>query len=142
MTIALPICQHRISPVLDSASRLLLVTRKRGKEIARREFVLDLLPPETLARNIAELPVDVLLCAAVSEPLLRELQHRGIRVRSHLCGEVEEILEAFCRRRLGKHDFLMPGCWERPTPTHHPRNPHPRDPRTPPDRIPRPERTP
>lgn len=113
MTIAVPICQQRISPVLDSAARLLLVTRRRGKEIDRREFVLDLLPTETLARNIAELSVDVLLCAAVSEPLLRELERRGIRVRSHLCGAVEEILDAYCRHRLGKHDFLMPGCWDR-----------------------------
>ncbi len=120
MTIAAPICQQRISPVLDSASRLLLVTRRRGKEIDRREYVLDVLQPEDLARNIAELSVDVLLCAAVSEPLLRELQRRRIRVRSHLCGEVEEILDAFCSRRLGKHDFRMPGCWERahaPSPT-------------------------
>lgn len=113
MTVAVPICQQRISPVLDSAARFLLVTRQRGKEVGRKELVLDALPPEALARSIAGLSVDVLLCAAVSDPLLRELQRRGVCVRSHLCGEVEEILDAFCQRRLGRNDFLMPGCWQR-----------------------------
>lgn len=113
MTVAVPVCQQRISPVLDSAARLLLVTRKRGKETVRREFVLDAQPPEALAGSIAELSVDVLLCAAVSEPLLRELERRGVHVRPHLCGDVEEILNAYCQRRLGKSDFRMPGCWER-----------------------------
>ena len=113
VTVAVPICQHRISPVLDSAARLLVVTRRRGREVSRRDFVLDPQSPEILASSIAELSVDVLLCAAVSEPLLRALERRGVRIRSHLCGEVEEILEAFCQRRLGGNDFLMPGCWQR-----------------------------
>lgn len=115
MTIAVPICQQRISPLLDTASRLLVVTRKRGQEVARREYVLDVLPPDALARSIAELPVDILLCGAVSEPLLRELAERGVRVRPHLCGDVERILQAFCRRQLRRNDFRMPGCWEKST---------------------------
>lgn len=114
MIIAIPTCHQRVSPVLDSASRLLLVTQKRGQEIERREIVLDALPPETLARCVAELSVNVLLCAAVSEPLRRELERRGIRIQSHLCGEVEPILEAFRRGRLRPDDFPMPGCWKRP----------------------------
>jgi predicted Fe-Mo cluster-binding NifX family protein len=113
VTVAVPVCQQRISPVLDAAARLLLVTRKRGKETGRREFILDAQPPEALAGSIAELSVDVLLCAAVSEPLLRELERRGVRVRPHLCGDVEEILNAYCQHRLGRNDFRMPGCWER-----------------------------
>ncbi len=113
VTIAIPVCQQRISPVLDSASRLLLVTKKRGKESGRREYILDGNPGEVLARSIAELSVDVLLCAAVSEPLLRELERRGVQVRPHLCGDVEEILEAYSRHRLGHSDYRMPGCWER-----------------------------
>ena len=69
MTIAIPISQERISPLLDTAARLLLVTRRRGKEVARKEFILNPQPPEELARSVAELRVDVLLCAALSEEL-------------------------------------------------------------------------
>ena len=61
--IAISIWQQRISPVLDAASRLLLVTRPRGREAERKELDLRPLPAEDLARNVAEQGVDVLLCA-------------------------------------------------------------------------------
>lgn len=113
MTIAVPIMHNRVSPVLDTAARLLLVRRHHGKELARREFVLDMLPTEALATMVAELHVDVLLCAAVSEPLLRALEARGVRVEPHICGGVDEVLQAFCAGRLGAPEFRMPGCWGR-----------------------------
>jgi len=109
--IAIPISQERISPVLDTAARLLLVTRRRGKEVARREFILGPLPLEGLARSVAELRVDVLLCAALSEPLLRALERFGVRVKPHLCGEVESVLRAFDCGQLRRDEFRMPGCW-------------------------------
>lgn len=111
MTIAIPVSQERISPVLDTAARLLLVTRRRGKETGRREFVLNPLPTEDLARGLAELRADLILCAALSEELLRALERNGVRVRSHLCGEVESVLRAFRCGQLGRNEFRMPGCW-------------------------------
>jgi predicted Fe-Mo cluster-binding NifX family protein len=111
MKVAIPICRNRISPVLDAAARLLVLTEQRGKEVDRREFTLEPQTPEALASCIAELSVDVLLCAALTEPLLRELEVRGIWVRSHLCGEVEEILQAFYRGRLAWNQYVMPGCF-------------------------------
>lgn len=111
MTIAIPISHERISPVFDTAARLLLVTRRRGKEVERKEYVLDPLPAEALAHRVVELRVNVLLCAAVSEPLLRALEESGVRVRPHLCGEVEAVLQAFCCRQLQRDEFRMPGCW-------------------------------
>jgi predicted Fe-Mo cluster-binding NifX family protein len=113
VTVAIPIWQDRISPLLDAATRLLVVTRRRGVEAQRREFLLGPLPTEALARDVAGLHVDVLLCAAVSEPLLRALRKRGVRVRPHVCGEVEAVLRAFCCRRLAREEFRMPGCWGR-----------------------------
>jgi predicted Fe-Mo cluster-binding NifX family protein len=109
--IAIPVLQERISPVLDTAARLLLITRRRGKEVERKEFVLSPLPTEGLARSVAELHVDVLLCAALSEPLLRALERRGVRVKPHLCGEVESVLRAFDCGQLRRDEFRMPGCW-------------------------------
>jgi predicted Fe-Mo cluster-binding NifX family protein len=110
VTIAIPVSQARISPVLDSATRMLLVTRRRGKEVARREVALAPRPAETLAGYLAELRVGVLLCAALSEALRRALERAGIRVRPHLCGEVEAILRALDRGQLRRDEFRMPGC--------------------------------
>ncbi len=109
----MPISQERISPLLDTATRLLLVTRLRGKEVARKEFVLSPQSPEELARSVAELHVDVLLCAALSQGLHRELERHGVRVQPHLCGDTEIVLRAFCRKRLNQPEFRMPGCWGR-----------------------------
>jgi predicted Fe-Mo cluster-binding NifX family protein len=113
VTIAVPIWQQRVSPVLDAATRLLVVTRKRGTEVQRREIPLGPLAPAAMARTLAELRVDILLCGALSEALHRALLAEGIRVRPHLCGEVEAVLRAFCRRRLTRDEFRMPGCWGR-----------------------------
>jgi predicted Fe-Mo cluster-binding NifX family protein len=107
----MPISQERISPLLDAAARLLLVTCQQGKEVARKEFVLSPLSPEELARSVAELRVDVLLCAALSQGLQRELERRGVRVQPHLCGEIEAVLQAFRCDRLKQPEFRMPGCW-------------------------------
>ena len=109
----MPICQERVSPVLDAAARLLLVTRQRGQEVTRKEFVLSPQSPEELARSVAELHVDLLLCAALSERLQRELERHGVQVAPHLCGEFEAVLRAFCCGRLNRPEFRMPGCWGR-----------------------------
>lgn len=113
MNIAIPILNDRVSPVLDTAARLLLVTCRQGKESARREIVLGLLAPKPMARALAELQVSDLLCAALSAALLRALQDEGIRVHSHLCGPVDAIGEAFARGQLDRDAFRMPGCWGR-----------------------------
>lgn len=107
----MPVLQERISPVLDTAARLLVVTHRRGKEVQRTQVVLSPLPAEALARSVAELRVDLLLCAALSEALRRALERHGIRVRPHLCGPVETILQALCSGQLDRDEFRMPGCW-------------------------------
>lgn len=110
MTIGIPILDDRVSPVLDAATHVLLVTRRRGREVRRRECVLQPQPPEGMARTIAAMGVQVLLCAALSELLHQALQREQVRVRSHVCGEVEAVLQAFCARQLGRAEFRMPGC--------------------------------
>jgi predicted Fe-Mo cluster-binding NifX family protein len=111
VTIAIPLWQERVSPVLDTAARLLVVTSRYGKETGRREYVLVGSATESLARSVAELGVDVILCAALSEPLSQALKKRGVRVRPHLCGAVESVLHAFYHRQLERDEFRMPGCW-------------------------------
>jgi predicted Fe-Mo cluster-binding NifX family protein len=116
MTVAIPIRQDRVSPVLDTAVRLLVVTRRRGAEVRRREVLLGPLTPEAFVRSVVEQNVDVVLCAALSENLHRALEKQGVRVRPHLCGTVEAVLRAFGRRQLRRDEFRMPGCWRARSP--------------------------
>ena len=59
MLIAVPHCQGRVSPVFDTASRLLVVRRQGDREVERKGIVLGVLVPGLLARSVAELRVDV-----------------------------------------------------------------------------------
>lgn len=113
MTVAIPVWQERVSPVFDTAGRLLVVRRNRAREIERKEYILGVLSTSALIRSVAELRVDVLLCAAVSEPVRQALERAGVRVEAHLCGEVEALLRALWDGRLRESEFRMPGCWER-----------------------------
>ena len=97
--------------MFDTASRLLVVRRQRGREVERREFIFGPLTPDAMAHSVAELRVDVLLCAAISQPLRLVLERNGVRVESHLCGEVEALLAAFCAGKCRRAEFRMPGCW-------------------------------
>lgn len=111
MTVAIPIWQGRVSPVLDTAGRLLVVTRHRGKEVNRREFVLTPLPGEALTSTCVELHVNVLICGAISQLLEVGLCRSGVLVIARVCGEIEPVLQAYLAHRLDSPEFRMPGCW-------------------------------
>jgi len=108
--VAIPIWQQRVSPVLDSATRLLVVTCRDGREINRREIPLEAMAPAALIQCLAGLHINLLLCAASSSELQRELEKLGIEVWPHLCGNVDQILTALACGQLDTREFHMPGC--------------------------------
>jgi predicted Fe-Mo cluster-binding NifX family protein len=110
MTVAVPVWHERVSPVFDAASRLLVVRQQRGRELDRREFVFDALSADVLAHCLVELHVDVLLCAAISEPIQKALERGGVQVESHLCGQIDALLDAFRHGNCRRAEFRMPGC--------------------------------
>lgn len=110
VTIALPIHHGRLSPLLDTARRLLVLTCHDGRETSRREVSLSAQSAEALACSLAELHLDLLLCGAVSEALSQILHQHNIRVWPYLCGEIEAILHACCHGQLAREEFRMPGC--------------------------------
>ncbi len=54
--------------------------------------------------------VDVLVCGAISGPLAGILTANGMKVVPWICGDVENVFQAFLRGRLSEASFLMPGC--------------------------------
>lgn len=135
MKIAIPIWNQRISPLLDTASRLLVLTCRDRKEVNRLELPIEPQPIEELAATLAALKLDLLLCGAVTRPLLKALENHGVSVHPHLCGEIGEILEALCHGQLNEKHFQIPGCGEisskpdRPLVFRMKRRSHPKSPR-------------
>jgi predicted Fe-Mo cluster-binding NifX family protein len=110
MRIAIPVWQGRISPVFDVAGQLLLVELADGREVAREEHAVDETRADERTRKLAEIGVETLICAGISQSLEASLADRGIRVIARVCGNVEEVLAAFVSGRLGDERFAMPGC--------------------------------
>lgn len=110
MRLAIPIWDDKVSPVLDTASRLLIVEVEDHGEASRFETNLD---EQNLSRKclrIQDLDVDLLICGAISRPFSRMLMASGIDIIPEISGLTEEVLRAYLQGNLFHSRFLMPGC--------------------------------
>ena len=110
MKVAIATWAGRISPVFDAARHLLVVEIEGGAEIGRREIVLGETPAPGLAKRLADLGVDVLICGAISWPLEAMVAATGVRVVPQMCGPTEGVLGAFVTGPWPQRAFRMPGC--------------------------------
>jgi len=110
MKVAIPIWNRRISPLFDTAQRVLIVELDGEQEVARTEEQIgDVALPQKAGR-LTELGARVLICGAISRPLAEMLSAAGIEVVPFITGEVEEVLKAYVGGGLPAPQFLMPGC--------------------------------
>ncbi|MCC7174096.1 MAG: NifB/NifX family molybdenum-iron cluster-binding protein [Bryobacterales bacterium] len=110
MKVAIPNWQGRVSPVFDSAGRVLLLDVVDGREQGREERPLTRTSLPARAAEFLSLGADVLICGAISAPLEAALASAGVRVVGFVCGPVEEVLAAFLNDGLSGRAFWMPGC--------------------------------
>ena len=110
MIIALPIWNGRISPVFDTAGRILVAEVIDGEETMREEHAIGELFPPLRVRRLKELGVEVLICGAVSNQVAMIVDAAGIGIVPWVSGCVEEIIRAFGENGLADPRFLMPGC--------------------------------
>jgi len=110
MRIAIPFRMERVSPVFDVAKQLLLIDIEDSAEIARLEKNIDEIDLLSRASHVADLGVSLLICGAISRPLKLLLEAKAVDVIGQVCGNIEEILQAFLEGSLNDESFLMPGC--------------------------------
>ena len=109
MKIGIPIWGDRISPVMDTASRLLIVETDGQKEASRFETYLEVQDLPHRCFRIHGLGLDVLICGAISRPFLRRLISLGINIIHGISGHPEDVLDAYLQGILHDSRFLMPG---------------------------------
>ncbi len=114
MKIAISVWEGRVSPVFDSASRLLVLDLKGSGGESRFEVLLNEQSCSRKCASIQVLGVDALICGAISRHFHAILTATGIRVIPWVCGEVKEVVNAFLNGALSQPRFRMPGCegWE------------------------------
>ena len=112
MRVAIPNWQRRVSPVFDVAENVLLADISGGQVILRQDLAVSSKDPFERARLLRALGTEILICCTLSRPHRMALASAGIQIIPHICGPVEEIIDAIANGRLSD-SFLMPGCKRR-----------------------------
>jgi len=109
MKIAMPVWEDKISPVLDTASRLLVVDLKAGGDMSRFEIYLDERDLTKRCLRITGLGVDTLICGAVTRHFSDMLRALGVDLITGISGQPDDVLHACFEGRLAHSKYLMPG---------------------------------
>jgi predicted Fe-Mo cluster-binding NifX family protein len=109
MKIGIPVWEDKISPVMDTACRLLVVEVDGKREASRFETYLDVRGLTDRCFRIQGLGLDTLICGAISRPFCTSLKASGIRIIQGISGHPEDVLDAYLHGNLLDSRFLMPG---------------------------------
>lgn len=110
MRIAIPVWEDKISPVFDTALRLLVVEINESGEESRFFYQIDEDDLVQKCHRIKKLEADTLICGAISQAFLQMLGESGLNVITEISGPVEDVLQAYLRGNIYQPRFLMPGC--------------------------------
>ena len=110
MRIAVPIWEDKISPVFDTALKLLVVEIKDMREKSRFVYHIDESDLSQKCHRIRKLNLDTLICGAVSQVFLQMLLASGLDVIQEISGPAEDVLKAYLKGNIFQPRFLMPGC--------------------------------
>ena len=105
----MPIWEDKVSPVMDTATKLLITESGTQKKGARFEVFLIKNDISQRCSFIRKLEIDVLICGAVSRLFSETLKASGIKIISGISGPSEDVLEAYLNGNLLQPKFLMPG---------------------------------
>jgi predicted Fe-Mo cluster-binding NifX family protein len=108
--IAVAVWQSRVSPVFDTAGKVLILDIGNGRELYRAEQSIRGLSMQKRVDRLVELDVDVLVCGAISRQLADMLAASGIKVIPWVRGNVDEVLQWYSTGQPMDLNFLMPGC--------------------------------
>lgn len=107
MRIAVPIWEGRVSPVFDTATRLVIIEVQGNKELKRFEADISTEELHKKCDLINELKIDCLICGAISRIFLERLNALDIKVIYGISGKVDMVVNAYLNNKHFK--FTMPG---------------------------------
>ncbi|MCK5542506.1 MAG: DUF5320 family protein [Desulfobacterales bacterium] len=109
MKIALTIWGNRISPVFDSARKLIIVEVQNNKVVNRQYELLNSEMASDLNETLTNLGINVLICGAISKRFSDMIETSKIKLISFITGQIDVVLEAYIKNKIVT-EFLMPGC--------------------------------
>jgi predicted Fe-Mo cluster-binding NifX family protein len=113
MKVVLTVWESRISPVADSARQLLVVDVENRTVRGRHTECINAESVFYRARRLSDLEVEIFICGAISDFFASLLEGYGIRLIPFICGEADEVLDAYLEDSLRSPRFVMTGCLQR-----------------------------
>lgn len=107
--VAIPVFKSRVSPVLDTCQRMVVVDIEKSGEVKRQELNLDKMSIHERIEVMSRWGIRKIICAGVSDVMCRFLAGKNIVLISGIAGEIEKIINAYIRNRLNDACFVMPG---------------------------------
>ena len=110
MKVAFSTWNNRIAPVFDVARQALILDVDSGRITGQAEHALPGEALEGKAASLAGQGVEVLVCGAISRPLMAIIAASGIRVTPFQAGDLSEVIQGWLSDGLANGAFFMPGC--------------------------------
>lgn len=110
MRIAIPTWQQRVSPLFDTAERIVIADVANGQITQLSEERISNSSLINRANYLAERKVDVLICGGISGIMVSFLMRWNINVISGTMGDINSVLDGYINNTLENRDFRMPGC--------------------------------
>ncbi|MBT8365645.1 MAG: NifB/NifX family molybdenum-iron cluster-binding protein [Deltaproteobacteria bacterium] len=107
--VAIPVFESRVSPVLDSCQRMMVIDIEDGREIHRQELSFEKMSIHERIEVIARWGIRKIICAGISEVMCKFLAGKNIALVSGIAGEFEKIINAYICDHLNDACFVMPG---------------------------------
>ena len=107
--VAIPVFESRVSPVLDSCRRIVVVDIEGGCETHRQEIALEKMSIHERLEVITRWGIEKIICAGVSDVMCKFLAGKKITLISGIAGELEKIIDAYICNCIDDPCFLMPG---------------------------------
>ena len=110
MKLALTTARNRITPVFDSATFIeVYESEGYGKPCHLVSSLNFKSGAQEGLETLFHIPIDTVICGAISIEVERLLTLNNVEVYSFLCGSVEDVLLGWQEKRLDEFVFSMPG---------------------------------
>ena len=108
--VAISIWNNRVSPVMDTANRLMVIDYEDKHELNRS--VLDIPNLNVIYKTefFKGQGINLLICGAISMRMYQILAASQIEVVPFIRGSIQKILTAYNNGDLQNGDFFLPGC--------------------------------
>ena len=113
MKIGITVWQDRVSPVLDTAQKLMIVDTAESDGPSQQVLVIPELPLPQKAQFISHTGLKLLICGAVSRFLEHSLRSEGVEVVPWIRGPIHRVISAYRDDKLEDGNLRLPGCPKR-----------------------------